>query len=116
MINHKLTRPSWALHQLYALKFTRTTASFRESRRELLNTKHNLLIMFELNSNFTNSNTPTGHSNRISVFKSGPSCFETVEDLGGSGGMTGNSHKDRSQDSVTNFEMVEDELDSKIAH
>ena len=46
--------------------------------------------------------------------KSGATCFETVDDLGGTDGLAGNNLEARSQDSVTNFGIVEDELDPHL--
>ena len=66
--------------------------------------------MFVLNTNFADPNNPTGYPSRKSVTKSGGTCFETVDDLGGADGLAGNSLEARSQDSVTNFGMVEDEI------
>ena len=80
------------------------------SRRELRNTTPNLLIMFVLNTNFADPNNPTGYPSRKSVTKSGATCFETVDDLGGTDGLAGNNLEARSQDSVTNFGMVEDAI------
>ena len=48
--------------------------------------------------------------------KSGATCFETVDDLGGADGLAGNSLEARSQDGVTNFKMVETKLNPEIAH
>ena len=47
--------------------------------------------------------------------KSGATCFETVDDLGDVDGLAGNNLEARSQDSFTNFGMVEDELDPQFA-
>ena len=66
--------------------------------------------MFVLNTNFADPNNPTGYPSRKSVTKSGATCFETVDDLGGTDGLAGNNLEARSQDSVTNFGMVEDEI------
>merc|ERR1711907_867589 len=84
------------------------------SRRELRNTTPNFLIMFVLNTNFADPNNPTGYPNSNSVTNSGATCFETVDDLGGTDGLAGNSLEARSQDSVTNFGMVEDKLDPQF--
>ena len=85
------------------------------SGRELRNTTPNFLIMFVLNTNFADPNNPTGYPSSNSVTKSGATCFETVDELGGADGLAGNSSEARSQDSVTNFGMVEDELDPQFA-
>ena len=47
--------------------------------------------------------------------KSGATCFETVDDLGDVDGLAGNNLEARSQDSVTNFGIIEAELDPKFA-
>ena len=80
------------------------------SGRELRNTTPNLLIMFVLNTNFADPNNQTGYPSRKSANKSGATCFETVDDLGGADGLAGNSLEARSQDNVTNFGMVEDDI------
>ena len=85
------------------------------SRRELRNTTHNFLIMFVLNINFADPNNQTGYPSRKSANKSGATCFETVDDLGGADGLAGNSLQARSQDSVTNFKLVEVDLDPEMA-
>merc|ERR1711977_209867 len=85
------------------------------SRRELRNTTHNFLIMFVLNINFADPNNQTGYPSRKSANKSGATCFETVDDLGGADGLAGNSLQARSQDGVTNFKMVETKLNPEIA-
>ena len=71
--------------------------------------------MFVLNTNFADPNNPTGYPSRKSANKSGATCFETVDDLGGTDGLAGNNLEARSQDSVTNFGIVEDELDPQFA-
>ena len=85
------------------------------SGRELHNTTPNFLIMFVLNTNFADPNNPTGYPSRKSVSKSGATCFETVDDLGGADGLAGNNLETRSQDSVTNFGIIEDGLDPQFA-
>ena len=85
------------------------------SGRELRNTTPNVLTMFVLNTNFADPNNPTGYPSRKSVTKSGATCFETVDDLGGADGLAGNSSEARSQDSVTNFKLVEVDLDPEMA-
>ena len=85
------------------------------SGRELRNTTPNFLIMFVLNTNFADPNNPTGYPSRKSVSKSGATCFETVDDLGGADGLAGNNLETRSQDSVTNFGIIEDGLDPQFA-
>ena len=85
------------------------------SGRELRNTTPYLLIMFVLNTNFADPNNQTGYPSRKSANKTGATCFETVDDLGGADGLVGNSLQARSQDSVTNFKLVEVDLDPEMA-
>merc|ERR1711907_32936 len=85
------------------------------SGRELHNTTRNFLIMFALNTNFADPNNPTGYPSRKFVTKSGATCFETVDDLGGADGLTGNSFRTGSQDSITKFRLVEVDIDPEIA-
>merc|ERR1712072_735842 len=80
------------------------------SGRELRNTTPNFLIMFVLNTNFADPNNPTGYPSRKSVTKSGGTCFETVDDLGGADGLAGNSLEARSQDSFTNYQFPKGEI------
>ena len=47
--------------------------------------------------------------------KSGATCFETVDDLGGADGLTGNGFRTGSQDSITKFKLVEVDIDPEIA-
>ena len=85
------------------------------SGRELRNTTRNLLIMFVLKTNFADPNNQTGYPSRKSANKSGATCFETVDDLGGADGLAGNSLDAQSHDSITNFKLVEVDLDPEMA-